>query len=74
MTWASYTSNLSSVFTGFISWLTSIANALITDKIFITIIFIGLLWVLFSFVVNIVETIKENTLKKDKNRKDQKYY
>lgn len=67
MSWADYTGNLSSVFNGMINWLTSISNALLSNKIFITIVFIAVLYLLFEFLFDIIEKFKNGGKNEEKN-------
>ena len=65
MTWATYTNTINSVFNAVISWLGSVSSLLITNKIFITIVFIAVLYVVFDFLFELFDIFKNKGAKNE---------
>lgn len=65
MTWSSYTSAITTVFNSLLTYTTQLITSLFTNKVFITVLFVTLLWVLFDFVSDLIELIRKRVRKNE---------
>jgi Flp pilus assembly protein protease CpaA len=65
MTWDSLISNLNLVMTSLWSWINTVTESLISNKIVVVVIFSFLVWFMFEKIFDLIESIKGGKLNEE---------